>query len=70
MTIRDRIFRSAVVAVVGALAGLVLTFSLDLRRPFAADGFLLEAALIGGGVGAILGFIFSDSDWLNLIRKR
>jgi hypothetical protein len=62
LTIRHRLFRSIVVALTGAAAGYVLMLSLDLRRPYGADSFLLEAALIGGAIGAVLGFVLSDYD--------
>jgi hypothetical protein len=71
LTIRDRVSRSAIVAVVGAMAGLILMLSIDFwKRPYAADSFLLEAALLGAGVGAVMGFFFTDSDWLGVLRRR
>lgn len=58
-------------AVVGAAAGFVFMLSIDFwKRPYTGDSFLLESALLGGCVGAILGFVLTDSQWLELLRKR
>jgi tryptophan-rich sensory protein len=65
-----RIFRTAVVAILGAGAALVLMLSIDFwKRPYAADSLLVPAALIGGAIGGVLGFLLTDSDWLAMIRK-
>lgn len=70
LTIRDRVFRSLVMALVGAAAGWILMLRLDMKRPSASESFLLEGALIGAAVGAILGFFLSDYHWWGLIRRR
>jgi hypothetical protein len=71
LSIGDRVLRSAVVGALGAVAGFVLMLSIDFwKRSYASDTFLLPATLIGGGLGAVLGFFLSDSDWLDLFRKR
>lgn len=57
-------------APVGAAAGWILMLGFDMKRPSASESFLLEAALSGATVGAILGFVLSDHHWRGLIRKR
>jgi len=70
MSIGVRLFRSAIVGVLGAGVALVLMLSIDFfKRPYAANSFLLPAALIGGAVGAALGFFRSDAELLDLFRK-
>jgi len=58
------------VAVLGAAAGLLLMLSIDWKRPFAEHSYLLDATLLGGGIGAVLGFILTDSRWIQLLRRR
>jgi ABC-type proline/glycine betaine transport system permease subunit len=70
LSIGDRAFRAAVVAILGAGAAFVLMLSVDFwRRPYEASSLLLPAALIGGVVGGILGFVLTDADWVDLFRK-
>lgn len=71
MTIRDRLFRAAIVAAVGAGAGFVLMLSIDTwQRASAEKSYLLEATLMGAAVGAVMGFLLADADWLHLLRRR
>jgi len=71
MSIGVRLFRSAVVAILGAGAGLILMLSIDFwKRPFASDSLLIPAGLIGGAFGAALGFFLTDTQLLDLFRKR
>jgi len=56
-------------ALVGAPAGFVLMLRFDIwKRPYADESYLLEAALIGACVGAVLGFVLTDSQWLRWLR--
>jgi ABC-type proline/glycine betaine transport system permease subunit len=70
LSIGNRLLRSAVFAILGSGAGLVLMLSIDFwKRPYAANSLLLPAAVIGAAVGATLGFFLTDADWLDLFRK-
>jgi len=70
LTLGSRLFRSAVVAILGGGAGLILMLSIDFwKRPYATDSLLLPATLVGAAVGATLGFFLSDADWLEFSRK-
>jgi hypothetical protein len=71
LTIRDRLFRSAVVALFGAGAGFVLMLQCDVwKRAFAERSYLLEATLLGATIGAVLGFVVTDSQWIDWLRRR
>jgi hypothetical protein len=71
MSMRVRLFRSAVLGILGAGAALVLMLSVDFfKRPYATNSLLMPAALIGGVIGAALGFFRTDPELLNLFRKR
>jgi hypothetical protein len=71
LSVAVRLFRAAVVAILGAGAAFVSMLYIDIwKRPGAADSLLLPAALLGGVVGGILGFLLTDSDWLAMLRKR
>lgn len=59
------------VAVFGAGAGFVLMLQCDFfKRDFAEQSYLLEATLVGAAIGAILGFVLTDSQWIDWLRRR
>ena len=70
LPIGDRLLRGLVMALVGAVAGWILVLRVDMKRPSAAESLLLEGAIIGAAVGAVLGFFLSDHQWWGIIRKR
>ena len=56
LTLRERLFRAAVSALIGAAAGFVLMLRTDLLRRVYGESYLLPAALVGAALGGILGF--------------
>jgi hypothetical protein len=62
--------RAAILAIPGAGASLVFMLSIDIwKRPYASNSLLIPAALIGGLVGGIVGFFYSDRELLDIFRK-
>ena len=54
-TFRDRLFRGAVLAVVGAVLGLIVILSIDIRR-YCGPSYILPVALCGAFIGGVAGF--------------
>jgi hypothetical protein len=60
-----------VVALFGAGAGVVLMLQCDFwKRAFAERSYLPEATLLGAAIGAVLGFVATDSHWIDWLRRR
>lgn len=58
-------------ALFGAGAGFVLMLQCDFwKRAFAERSYLPEATLLGAAIGAGLGFVATDSHWIDWLRRR
>jgi hypothetical protein len=40
------------------------------KRAFAERSYLPEATLLGAAIGAVLGFVATDSHWIDWLRRR